>query len=305
MKWNANDMPLFVAVIDCEGITAAANKLNMPKSTLSRSIARLEADLGLRLIERNSRKFRLTAEGKSFYGHCLQVKEQLEAASATVSGFKKEPSGKLTVSMPIGFSYEVIAPVLADFIMEYPKIKLDLKVAGMDLDLYRSDIDLAVQVGPLPDSELIATKLFDSPQIWVGAPAYIKQHALNTNDIGIATLGAHMQLIVSSLYEGNFLLEYQNKTRAMFKPLHAVINDSGTVRKAVINGAGIALLPQILVQRAIDAGELQEIAKECRITPEVVLYAVYPSKKFVSEKTQLFISFMRKAIEAKFKSNKS
>ncbi|MGF1699417.1 LysR family transcriptional regulator [Photobacterium makurazakiensis] len=299
MKWNANDMPIFVAVIDSGGFSAAAKKLEMPKSTISRSISRLEADLDIRLLERNSRNLRLTSEGEKFYHHCQLVIEQLDATRATISGFKQVPSGRLSVSLPTGFNYEFIQDQLSQFLALYPQIQLDLKISQTHLDLYTGDIDVAVQIGPLPDSELIAIHLLDSPQIWVTSPQYFDQNedALQPSQLSFDVLRQHSKIQLLHPRKYHFKLRHDGNEYTMFDPPMAQCNDALTVKKAVMTGCGIAVLPKVLVQSAINKKELVQIAHAFEIMPQTALYAVYPSNKYLSEKTRLFITFLKQAIK--------
>ncbi|WP_146153894.1 LysR family transcriptional regulator [Photobacterium sanctipauli] len=270
----------------------------MPKSTVSRSISRLETDLNIRLLERNSRNLRLTTEGEQFYHHCQLMMEQLAATQATLSGFAQVPSGKLTVSLPAGFNVEFIQSELVHFLNQYPEIQLDLQIAHSHQDLYHGNIDLAVQIGPLPDSELIAIKLIESPQIWVGSPHYLEQYTdeLQCQDVTITSLKKHSKIQLIHPQQYNFKMHFKGGEDVLFEPPVAQCNDALTVRQAVITGAGIALLPKLLVQRALNTGELIEFAKEREVHPKTALYAVYPSNKFLSEKTRLFIQFLKDAI---------
>ncbi|MEX1057332.1 MAG: LysR family transcriptional regulator, partial [Natronospirillum sp.] len=109
MKWNLSDIPIFTAVVDHNGITAAAKALKIPKSTISRTLSRLEEDLNVRLLERNSRNMRLTYEGSTFFKECKVIMEQVESANALLNGLTHKPSGPLHVSMPIGFARHVVS----------------------------------------------------------------------------------------------------------------------------------------------------------------------------------------------------
>ena len=147
MKWNINDIPVFVAVAEYAGISLAARKLGMPKSSVSRAITRLEAALGLSLFDRNTRNLRLTDEGQVFLSHASLIVEQAEAASAALAGIQKRPSGNLTVAVPMAFSREIIGGRLAEFSAAYPDIKLDIRVVGHPVNLMSDHIYLSF----LPD----------------------------------------------------------------------------------------------------------------------------------------------------------
>ena len=124
MKWNVNDLPVFLALCETHGVRATAARLNMPKSTVSRCLTRLEEKLDLRLIDRNTRQFRLTAEGERFLPHAQQIMDQVAAANEAISGLRHKPGGSLKIAMPMAFSREEIGGRLAEFSARLPEIRL-------------------------------------------------------------------------------------------------------------------------------------------------------------------------------------
>ena len=167
MKWNVNDLPCFVAVADLGGISAAARALNIPKSSISRTLSRLEDGLGLQLFVRGSHALRLTHDGTQFYRHAVRILEQVEAATAELSGLGETPRGLLTVSLPMAFGREIVGPQLSGFQQRYPDIRLDIRIGSGLPDPLREQIDVAVVVGTAPDSDLIQQRLIDAPLVWV------------------------------------------------------------------------------------------------------------------------------------------
>ena len=159
MKWNVDDLPVFVAVSEMRGIRAAAEKLNMPKSTVSRTLSRLEDGLDFRLFDRNTRQLRLTAEGAAFLGHAQAILEEVMTANEAVAGLRHSPSGLLKVALPMAFSREVIGGQLAAFNQRYPEIVLEVMVTPYLFNLIREDVYLALVVGPVEDSDLMSQKI--------------------------------------------------------------------------------------------------------------------------------------------------
>lgn len=293
MKWNINDVPIFTAVVAKEGISAAARHLEMPKSTVSRAISRLEADLGVRLLERNSRQLRITPEGQDFYKHSLLILEQVEAAQDKISGFKTEPSGPLSICFPIAFSREILKGNLAGFNRRYPLIELEVRVSNERLDLINEGIDVAFQLGPLPDSDMIGTTLYETSLIWATSPEYLANHP-EINDFDVAL--KHVRISDKRYQNINFTLKYQGQ-RTPLKlrtPMHS--SDPLMVREMVIDGAGVGLIPEIYCHRAIANGELVRIHDNCEIAPATSFIAVYPSRKLMSEKARLLIDFLKQLI---------
>ena len=130
MNWNIDHLPIFVAVAEVGGISAAARRLGEPKSTISRAIARLEEDIGLQFFVRGPRSLRLTHDGSQFYHHAVRILEQVEAANAELAGLSETPRGMLTVALPMAFAREIVGPHLARFQAEYPDIRLDLRIGS-------------------------------------------------------------------------------------------------------------------------------------------------------------------------------
>ena len=144
MKWNVDDLPCFVAVADLGGISPAARALNIPKSSISRTLSRLEDGLGLQLFVRGSRALRLTHDGTQFYRHAVLILEQVDAATAELAGLGVSPRGLLTVSIPMAFGREIVGPQLSGFQQRYPDIRLDIRIGSGLPDPLREQIDVAV-----------------------------------------------------------------------------------------------------------------------------------------------------------------
>ena len=158
MKWNIDHLPVFLAVAEIKGITAAASALDMPKSTVSRTLSRLEEDLDIRLFDRNTRQMRLTAEGELFLTHAQLVMEQVETTNQALAGLRHIPSGVLKVSMPMAFSRDIVGPRLAQFREKYPEVILQIMVTPHTVNLLREDLDLAFVVGEQDMSDMVIRK---------------------------------------------------------------------------------------------------------------------------------------------------
>ena len=293
MKWNINDIPVFTAVVAKKGISAAAKHLNMPKSTVSRAVSRLESDLGVRLIDRNSRQLRITAEGEDFYKHGMLINEQIAAAQDRISGFKTEPNGPLSVCFPVAFSRDIIKGELAEFHRRYPQIELDIRVSNEHLDLISEGIDVAIQLGPLPDSEMVSTTLCKTQLIWVTNPGYLAEHPEIQN---FNNALAHVRISDKRYQAMHFTLKHQRHRTALVldSPMHS--SDPLMVREMIVAGTGVGLIPDIYCQKALSSGELVRIHQDYLVNPITTIVAVYPSRRLMSEKARLFIDFLRELV---------
>lgn len=291
MRWTLDDVPLFAAVVDKGGITAAAEALGMPKSTVSTAISRLERDLGLRLLERNSRNVRLTEEGAAFFRHAQLILEQVREADATVAGLRAEPAGRLSAAMPPAFCQEIVAPRLGRFLAAYPRIELDIVITSHGVDLLRDQVDLAVVVGPLADSELMTKTLLAGPLVWVTSPGYLADYPEGES---LDDLRRHVR-ICETRY-GLPRLPVHVRGQAAQIDLSSGLSHVGNpvvVREAVLNGAGVSLLPRHYCRAQLADGALVEVYRH--VTLDVAastLSAVYPGRRLISPRLRVFLDLL-------------
>jgi len=295
MRWTIDDVPVFVAVVDQNGVTAAARALSMPKSTVSKALGRLEEALGLRLIERNSRNLRITSEGETFYRQAVLIMEQVREADAAMAGLNAVPSGRLVAALPPALCQELVAPNLASFRARYPAVELDLIVTSHGVDLLRDQVDVAVVVGPQQDSDLISRTLYSGPLIWVASPRYLAANSLG-RDTG--ELLSHIQICEKRYGLARLPVHVDGEPAHMDLSRgvsHA--NDPISVRAAVLGGSGISLLPELYCRGQLRRGELTEVAKHISFDLSAsVLSVVYPSRRLMSPKTRAFLDFLDEVV---------
>jgi DNA-binding transcriptional LysR family regulator len=176
MTLEPNDLLLFAQVVDSGSFSRAADRLGVPKSTLSRRVLGLEAQLGERLLQRTTRKLSVTDFGHSVLQHAQQVVAEVDAAMHLAQHRQSEPSGRLRVSMPSEFGIDMLGPLLADFVARYPAITLELDLSPRRVDLIGENFDLAIRVGDMPDdASLVARRLADFSVGLYAAPAYLQR----------------------------------------------------------------------------------------------------------------------------------
>jgi DNA-binding transcriptional LysR family regulator len=289
--WNLDDVPIYIAIVECGGISAAAERLEISKSAVSKALSRLEAFLGARLSERNSRNFRITEAGDLFYRHALELMDRADKAVTAMSDFTSTPMGRLVVSLPMAFAREIVAPHLPRFRSEYPRIDLDLVISSHMPDIIRDNIDVAVVIGSPADSELVIRKLYRSRLVLVTSPRYQAEHDL---DGGIEELSAHIQICEKRYATGKIPLLIRGEERFLNIPNSAMrINDPTLVRDAVIRGCGVAMVPDQYCRKALASGELVQVRPELVLNPDIAtVSAIYPSKHLASAKTRIFLQFI-------------
>jgi len=291
MKWNLDDVPVFLAVVEQAGISAAARALGAPKSTISAALARLEAGLGLRLLDRSSRSLRLTTEGEAFCRQAQLILEQAREADALMAGLGSVPSGRLTVALPPAFSQELVAPRLPAFRERYPAVELELIVTSHGVSLLRDVVDLAVVVGPLEDSELVSRTLLEPDLIWVASPQWLAAHPLGDK---LETLRTQVQ-ICETRYAQRRLVVQVNGEEAQLDLSRGVmkVNNPLVVRRVVCDGGGVSLLPRQYCDALIAEGRLVRVLHHIRLAQSGArLTAVYPSRRLQSPRVRVFLDFL-------------
>jgi len=289
--WNIDDVPIFVAIVEQGGITPAASSMNISKSTVSKSLSRLEHALGVRLIDRNSRNIRVTSEGEAFYRQGLMIMEQVKEASAVMAGLTATPSGRLVVAVPMAFSREILAPNLPAFCERHPQIELDLIVTGQPVDIIRDQIDIAVVVGSLTDSELITKPIYQGELLWVTSPQYAKRNQL---DGTFEALMSHLKICEKRYAQARLSVrENGQRKQADLRKHIAQVNDPITVRQAVLSGLGVSFLPSQYCMAQIKSGDLLQVYEHIRFDMSAsALSVVYPSRRLISNKTRVFLEFL-------------
>ncbi|WP_221799136.1 LysR family transcriptional regulator [Oceanobacter mangrovi] len=290
MQWNLDDLPIFVAVAEHQGISAAADYLGIAKSSVSKAIARLEKGTAVRLFERNSRQFRITHEGESFYQHAVAVLERARETDAAMSELSGKPSGKLVVSMPMSFGREIFSPHLPRFRRQYPEIDLELMISSQPVDVIRDGLDIAVVVGAPKDSELILKNLYTSQLLCVASPEYLAGLAIQNPD----DITCHIQVIEKRYAQMALPWRLGDLNGRIRPPLNTIkINDPGSVRDAIAAGCGIGLVPDQYCHQMLQDGRLLRVLPELEFHRDIsVISAVYASRRTTEHKTALLLEFL-------------
>jgi len=291
LKWKIDDVPIFVAVVEQEGVSAAAVQLNMSKSTVSKSLSRLENALGVRLLERNSRNSRITSEGETFYRQARLIMDQVGEANGVMAGLTAVPAGKLVVALPMAFGREIVASRLPEFRAQYPQIELEIIITSRPVDIIRDQIDIAVVVGALSESELIARTLYEGELVWVASPRYANATRLGRSP---KDLLAHVQICEKRYASRRFPIKVNDQKQHIDLSKCAILaNDPTIVREAVINGCGISPVPSRYCDKQLQRGELVKVFEHIHFESSASsLSAVYPSRQLISRKTRVFLDFL-------------
>lgn len=283
-----DDMRIFVATVDAGNFTAAANRLRLSKQFVSRRVAALEASLGVRLLVRNTRKLAVTDLGHAFYERAQRILADVAEAEQAMSARRTEPRGLLKVSAPMSFGMSHLSPLVAEFLRAHPDVRFDMDLSDRIVDVVGEGFDMALRIGRLADSTLIAQRLADVQMIACCSPGYRRRR----EPASPAELERHACLPYG--HEGRaawtFVVDGANMTVDVHGPLRA--NNGEVIRDAAIAGLGIALLPDFIVGAALAAGQLVEVLGQWR-PPASAVHAVYPQHREGSVTIRAFTQFLR------------
>ncbi|QBR00389.1 LysR family transcriptional regulator [Paraburkholderia pallida] len=290
-----DDMRIFVNTVDAGSFTSAANRLRLSKQFVSRRVAALEADLGARLLVRNTRKLAVTDLGQEFYERARRILADVADTEQAMSARRSEPRGLLKVSAPMSFGMAHLSPLVAEFLRAHPDVHFDMDLSDRNVDVIGEGFDMALRIGRLADSTLIAQKLIDVRMIPCCSPGYRRRHrALQTPD----ELAHHACLPYGQ--QGRAAWEFMiDGVRTPFEvhgPLRA--NNGEVLRDAAVAGLGICYLPDFIVAGSVDAGLLVEVL-EPFIPPPNALHVLYPQHREASVTIRAFTQFLRERLTAR------
>lgn len=291
LSWNARrmmdlgDLALFARIADLGSLSAAARGTGMPKSTVSRAVTRLEAEVGSPLVERSARGLRLTEAGRLLLPHAKCILAAAERAQDALDGFAASPKGTLRINAAITFAIGMIAPMLPSFFERHPDIRVVLDTENRIIDVAREAADIAIRVGRLADSNLLARKL-RTVELWpCASPAYVSAHG---EPASVACLGRHK---LFGWVDGPSEWHFQSplgQMQTIAVQAGVVIPEPIVLERLLVDGAGIGRLPDFLAARLVREGALVRLLPD--YAPDVVdVHAVYPSERGLSPKVGLFI----------------
>ncbi|RMD90113.1 MAG: LysR family transcriptional regulator [Alphaproteobacteria bacterium] len=279
---------VFVRVAEGGSFSRAAELLGMSKSAVSKHVAALESHLGARLLYRTTRQVSLTEEGRAYLERAVRILEDIEEADSAVSTLRAEPRGTLRLNCALSFTIRHIAPALPEFIGRYPKLAVDLELNDRFVDLVEEGYDLAVRIGELEDSALIARRLADVPVLFVAAPDYLRRCGTPSQPTDLAE---HACLLYRGRASGREWTVGTGETAQRVKvsgPL--VANNGEAIKSAAVGGLGIARLPAFILDDEIARGTLVEVLPAFRPAP-IPVQAVYAPNRHLSAKVRAFIDF--------------
>lgn len=286
-----SEMTAFAAVVEAQGFAAAAGRLGLSKASVSRLVQRLEDRLGARLLNRTTRRLSLTEAGQSFYEGCQRMLAEAEAAEAAVTALSAQPRGTLRLSAPLSFAVRHLGPHLADFLAACPELKLDVVLGDRLVDLVEEGFDVALRIGRLGDSGLVARRLSWTRRVVCAAPAYLRARGLPLQP---ADLKRHDCLHYSYASSGrSWSFRHADGRRDSVTIAGRVEMTNGDLLASLAEaGQGIAALPTFLVAEALREGRLVRLLPDWEEELLPGIHLVYPARRNLAPKVRAFIDFL-------------
>lgn len=279
---------LFLQIVESGNLTEAAERLNLTRSAVGKGLARLESRLGTRLLQRTTRRQRLTEDGQAYYEHCLRALAELEAAESVLESGRQQPRGRLRVSLPLAFGHHYAAPALWGLMDLYPELEIDISFSDRLVDVAQEGFDLAVRIGHLPDTDRLSARRLGAQAMGLAAsPAYLQRRGRIES---LADLDAHRGIA----YRCNTPRMDWELSDAQGRPYRArmasplVLDDLQAVADAAIAGVGLAWLPSWLIEHYVLRGQLEAVLTHFREGPTPI-HAVWPTAPHMPAKTRFAI----------------
>ncbi len=282
-------MEIFVEVARAQGFSAAADKIGMSRAQVSKSVMQLEQHLGTRLFNRTTRRVSLTETGKDYLARCVEILHDIAEAEAMTAEQSAEVRGRLTIGAPTSFGILHLQQAIPLYLRRYPEVQISLSLADRFIDVVDEGFDLVIRIAALEDSSLIARRLAPCRRLLCASPDYLDERGTPQTPQDLAL---HNCLVYSNeLKPDSWRLQGPAgvETVRVNGPLCA--DNGDLLRSAAVAGLGVTLLPSFIVGEDLRAGRLREVlADYC--PPEISIYAVYPSRRYLSAKLRSFIDFV-------------
>lgn len=285
---SADDLLLFHKVALLGSVSYAADSLEMPKSSLSRRLSRLEKALGVQLLSRSPRGIRLTDSGMLLFDHCSTLSRQTEEALSAISYHNAVPQGHIKLSIPIAF-VDFIMPIIAQFMDTYPQVSVALGVDNRRVDLIREGYDIAIRIGKLDDSGLIARRLGSSPPRAYAAPGYLQKHGTPRHPSELAQHKVLDFRISEGIREWVILSDKETPMKLDVFPQFCA-NEPTALCQAAILGQGIVFMPQFIAKQHVVSGRLVPILPGWYL-PGSDFYAIFASHR-IPLQVRVLIDFL-------------
>lgn len=283
------DLRIYIAVIHAGNFTAAAEQLMLSKQYVSRRMAALEASLGVRLLIRNTRKLSVTDAGLLFAQHAQRILDEIQEAELAVSEQQQALRGTFRINLPMSFGMSHLSPLIAEFLSHHPALQFQIELADRYVDVIGEGVDMAIRIGTLADSTLIARPLGELKRVICCSPDYLKRAGTPQHP---DELLQHACLRYGREGQNGWELQVNGKAKWLAVQGPMVSNNGEVLRDAALAGLGLVLLPAFIVESALQRGELVTVLDGCQ-PPPLSLNAVYPQHRQRSEVNRQLLAFLQ------------
>jgi len=289
---DLNDMLYFSEVVDRGGFAAAGRALGLPKSRLSRRVAELEARLGVRLLQRTTRKLSLTAVGELYHRHCVAVRDEAEAATEAMAQVQTEPRGTIRVTCPVTLAQSTLGPILPLFLARHPQVRVDMQVSNRVVDLVEEGVDVALRVRPTLDDSgsLVVKHLGQTCAMLVASPAQLEREGRPTTPQDLGRLATVAMSATDGRASWKLLGPDAREYEFQHRPCYTA-DDLLTLKFAVLDGTGICVLPDYMCRDELLDGRLVPVLPGWAPKPNIV-HAVFPSRRGLVPAVRRFLDFL-------------
>jgi DNA-binding transcriptional LysR family regulator len=278
-------METFVRIVEAGSLTAAADALHVSAPSVVRSLAALEREVGVRLVNRTTRRSSLSDEGREYYERCRRVLAEAEAADAVLSARRVEPSGRLRLTAPVMYGRVRIAPVVAEFVARYPGVEVELLLLDRVVDLVEEGIDAGIRIAHLPESSLVAVRVGETRRVVCAAPSYLKTAGRPTAPVDLA---AHRCVLFTGLAAGGEWSFGGTPPVRVAVRARLRTNQVDVALDACLQGLGCGQFLSYQVDALIEAGKLKRVLGEFE-PPAVPIHIVYPHARLMSPNVRAFV----------------
>jgi len=289
-----SDLRIFLSVVTAGSLSAAARQLDIGPMQVSRRIAVLEEELGVRLFHRTTRSVSLTAEGEAFLPYANTMAEAEESARGELSPASATVSGVLRLTAPSVFGQTVVLPMLSTLLEQHPDLRIDLDLSDRVVDIVGQGLDLALRVATLGDSDLVAKRMVSNPRVICASPRYLKHYGVPST---LAELELHQCIVLQAVARWPFVIDGKLQHRRMNARL--TTSNVDAARIAALQGLGLSMLTYWDVYRQLREGSLVSIELEDAAMEDLSVWAVMPTRRYVPTRVKVFLAALERELAVK------
>lgn len=293
---NPQRLSQFRAIVQAGSISKAATQLGLGKSVLSRQLAKLEDELGTRLIQRSTRRLTLTEIGELVYAQAQDIDRALANIEQLTEQHQSEVKGRLRVTCPRPLGQRYLVPLLVEFTQRYPKVEVSLSVDDRMVDLIAEHIDVAIRVAHLEDSTLVARRLCENPRVLVAAPDYLARRGTPHTPADLLNHDCLVYTSAARAFDEWGFLQDGVALPPLRVPARLQINDGMALVAAAVAGGGVLIIDRLLVAQELAQGSLVPLLPDYQLRSGQPVYAVYPARPWLAFKTATFIAFLQERL---------